>query len=290
MTTSLPALEYKTAGYAAASGLVPVTVDWGRGVERKGAKARSEALGNNSSGGTSGSGANAACAPSEPVSGTGNSYPAEDGAGNSMEGHSITPPSSSARGCMTGAAAWDCAAGTSLGGRVDAPTASSEGNTSAAPTGRAPSTKKAGTTGSGTCKTEGTGGGAAGGGGDCTGGSWAATAPAESLGAVVEADTGRSGREAASASRAGADSGAPQSRSPGSARRTGAGGGRRRSSAMSGSKGAGAVACRWAEASNTCWQLPQRTHPSEMRNWSATTLNRVPQDGQRVVWLMGCGL
>jgi len=27
-----------------------------------------------------------------------------------------------------------------------------------------------------------------------------------------------------------------------------------------------------------------------MRNWSATTLNIVAQDGQRVIWLIGCAL
>ena len=40
-------------------------------------------------------------------------------------------------------------------------------------------------------------------------------------------------------------------------------------------------------ASNTSPQRPQRTHPSEMRSWSGTTLKVVAQTGQRVVRLMG---
>jgi hypothetical protein len=82
----------------------------------------------------------------------------------------------------------------------------------------------------------------------------------------------------------------PQARAGGSARGTGWGGGRILSNAMSGINAGGWDGCRWAEASKTCWQCPQRTHPSEMRNWSATTLNIVAQDGQRVIWLMGCAL
>ena len=39
-------------------------------------------------------------------------------------------------------------------------------------------------------------------------------------------------------------------------------------------------------ASNTSEQCPQRTQPSEIFNWSGTTLNIVPQAGQRVVKLM----
>jgi len=35
---------------------------------------------------------------------------------------------------------------------------------------------------------------------------------------------------------------------------------------------------------------PQRTQPSEMRSWSATTLNLVPQEGQQVIWLIGSAL
>jgi hypothetical protein len=54
----------------------------------------------------------------------------------------------------------------------------------------------------------------------------------------------------------------------------------------SGSSGAGATGSKWAEASNTSLHWPQRTHPSEMRNWSATTLKVVAQDGQRVIWLI----
>src|SRR3990167_7391479 len=80
----------------------------------------------------------------------------------------------------------------------------------------------------------------------------------------------------------------PQARAGGSAR--GTGGGRILSNAMSGINAGGWDGCRWAEASKTCWQCPQRTQPSEMRNWSATTLNIVAQDGQRVIWLMGCAL
>ena len=51
-----------------------------------------------------------------------------------------------------------------------------------------------------------------------------------------------------------------------SARRTGCGGARSLSSARSGISAAGGCACRYAAASKTCLQCPQRTHPSEMRN------------------------
>ncbi|MCY1532979.1 hypothetical protein D9M68_682810 [compost metagenome] len=51
--------------------------------------------------------------------------------------------------------------------------------------------------------------------------------------------------------------------------------------------GAGASqVCRYSVASNTSAQWPQRTQPSEIFNWSGTTLNIVPQAGQRVVKLM----
>ena len=54
-----------------------------------------------------------------------------------------------------------------------------------------------------------------------------------------------------------------------------------------GSGGAtGAASCRFNMASNTSEQCPQRTHPSEIFSWSGTTLNIVPQAGQRVVKLM----
>ena len=49
------------------------------------------------------------------------------------------------------------------------------------------------------------------------------------------------------------------------------------------------TACILAAASKICWHWPQRTQPSEMRSWSATTLNKVAQDGQRVFWLIGGG-
>ena len=39
-------------------------------------------------------------------------------------------------------------------------------------------------------------------------------------------------------------------------------------------------------ASNTSEQWPQRTQPSEIFSWSGTTLNIVPQAGQRVIRLM----
>ena len=53
-----------------------------------------------------------------------------------------------------------------------------------------------------------------------------------------------------------------------------------------GGTGAGAF-CRDSVASNTFLQCPQRTHPSEIRSWSGTTLNKVAHDGQRVIWLIG---
>jgi len=58
----------------------------------------------------------------------------------------------------------------------------------------------------------------------------------------------------------------------------------------SGNNAGGAAGSRCAEASNTSLHWPQRTHPCEMRNWSATTLNEVEQDGQRVIWLISDGL
>ena len=53
---------------------------------------------------------------------------------------------------------------------------------------------------------------------------------------------------------------------------------------------AASTSCRLALASKTCVQLPQRTQPSEMRNWSGTILNIVPQMGQRVTRLMSAKL
>src|SRR3954470_184155 len=43
---------------------------------------------------------------------------------------------------------------------------------------------------------------------------------------------------------------------------------------------------RWAVASNTSEQWPQRTQPSEIFSWSGTTRNIVPQEGQLVIRLM----
>jgi hypothetical protein len=84
--------------------------------------------------------------------------------------------------------------------------------------------------------------------------------------------------------------GLPQARPASCARGTGNGGGRTSVRETSGSSGAGGAARRWADASKTSLHWPQRTHPSEMRNWSATTLNVVEQDGQRVIWLISEGL
>ncbi len=78
----------------------------------------------------------------------------------------------------------------------------------------------------------------------------------------------------------------PQAPSASGLRAAGAVGARRSVSDTSGSNAAGATGSKWAEASNTSLHWPQRTHPSEMRNWSATTLKVVAQDGQRVIWLI----
>ena len=82
----------------------------------------------------------------------------------------------------------------------------------------------------------------------------------------------------------------PHARPASGGRATGTGGGRTSVKETSGSSAAGAAASRWADASKTSLHWPQRTHPSEMRNWSATTLNVVEQDGQRVIWLISAGL
>ena len=66
-------------------------------------------------------------------------------------------------------------------------------------------------------------------------------------------------------------------------------GGGTRAPASAASTGAGAASgasCRSTVASNTSLQRPQRTHPSEMRSWSRTTLKVVAQAGQRVTRLM----
>lgn len=84
--------------------------------------------------------------------------------------------------------------------------------------------------------------------------------------------------------------GAPQARSASAARATGAGGGRISVSDTSGNNDGGADGSKCADASNTSLHWPQRTHPSDMRNWSATTLKEVAQDGQRVIWLISGGL
>ena len=84
--------------------------------------------------------------------------------------------------------------------------------------------------------------------------------------------------------------GTPQARSAPVARATGAGGGRTSVSDTSGNNDGGADGNKCADASNTSLHWPQRTHPSDMRNWSATTLKDVAQDGQRVIWLISGGL
>jgi hypothetical protein len=68
------------------------------------------------------------------------------------------------------------------------------------------------------------------------------------------------------------------------------GGGRTSVRETSGSNAGGGAGISDSEASKTSAQLPQRTHPSDMRNWSATTLNWVEQAGQRVIWLICNGL
>ena len=82
----------------------------------------------------------------------------------------------------------------------------------------------------------------------------------------------------------------PHAPSASGLRATGAVGARRSVSDTSGSSASGATGSKWAEALNTSLHWPQRTHPSEMRNWSATTLKVVAQDGQRVIWLISEGL
>ena len=80
----------------------------------------------------------------------------------------------------------------------------------------------------------------------------------------------------------------PQAPRASGCRATTTGGGRVSVSDTSGSIGGGGAATRCAAASNTSLHCPQRTQPSEMRSWSATTLNWVAQAGQRVIWLI-CG-
>jgi hypothetical protein len=82
----------------------------------------------------------------------------------------------------------------------------------------------------------------------------------------------------------------PQARPASETRATGAGGGLTSVSDTSGSNDGGADGSKCADASNTSLHWPQRTHPSDMRNWSATTLKEVAQDGQRVIWLISGGL
>ena len=82
----------------------------------------------------------------------------------------------------------------------------------------------------------------------------------------------------------------PHAPSASGLRATGAVGARMSVSDTSGRSASGATGSKWAEASNTSLHWPQRTHPSEMRNWSATTLKVVAQDGQRVIWLISEGL
>jgi hypothetical protein len=55
---------------------------------------------------------------------------------------------------------------------------------------------------------------------------------------------------------------------------------------MSGQSTCALAGAMWAEASKISWHCPQRTQPAEMRSWSVTTLKRVPQKGQRVIWLI----
>lgn len=82
----------------------------------------------------------------------------------------------------------------------------------------------------------------------------------------------------------------PHARSASLFRAVGAGDGRTSVNDTSGKRAAGATGSKCAEASNTSLHWPHRTHPSEMRNWSATTLKEVAQDGQRVIWLISVGL
>jgi hypothetical protein len=53
-----------------------------------------------------------------------------------------------------------------------------------------------------------------------------------------------------------------------------------------GTGGVGGADTRLACASNTVAHWPQRTQPSEILSWSATTLNKVPQAVQRVTRLI----
>ncbi len=82
----------------------------------------------------------------------------------------------------------------------------------------------------------------------------------------------------------------PHARPTSETRATGAGGGLTSVNDTSGSNEGGADGSKCADASNTSLHWPQRTHPSDMRNWSATTLKEVAQDGQRVIWLISGGL
>ena len=47
---------------------------------------------------------------------------------------------------------------------------------------------------------------------------------------------------------------------------------------------------RCRDASNISPHCPHRTHPSEIRSWSGTTLNIVSHAGHRVIRLIGPGL
>ena len=109
----------------------------------------------------------------------------------------------------------------------------------------------------------------------------------ESGGAATVAGEIRASRGVETGAEAG---GWPHARPASGGRATGTGGGRTSVRDTSGSSAAGAAASKWADASKTSLHWPQRTHPSEMRNWSATTLNVVEQDGQRVIWLISAGL
>ena len=183
-----------------------------------------------------------------------------------------------------------CAAGTSWGG-VDAPTASSEGNTSAAPTGCAPSTKKQAPPARGHAKPR-----------ERPAAPWRRwhlhrrfdrrpAAPAvDQMGAAVKPILG-AGRGQTSASRGRFGLQAPQSRSTGSraalAREAGAGD---PAPCLAAKALADGRLPRWAEASNTCWQFHPAHPPVRDAQLVCHHLEQGSTGRQRVVWLMGCGL
>ncbi len=150
-----------------------------------------------------------------------------------------------------------------------------------------PAARNAGTAGSGTAST---GSGAASTTADVarTAGADESAASSENSAPLSKGEAGAGVAEAV-APAGGWDRGGgtcPQVRAVSAWRTTGAGGGRTSVNETSGNSGGGAAGSRCAAASKTSLHWPQRTHPSEMRNWSATTLKEVEQDGQRVIWLI----